>query len=202
MSKFDLFYPVGKPNLRITNGWAENPMVNGKYIYKDMGMMGHNGLDIWAPDSTPVYAAHDGIVTFGAHDSNGGLGIVLVTNEPMEYTIEGETKSAYFKTIYWHLKEESIKVVLDQKVKAGELLALADNTGVSNGNHLHFGLKPCAQGENRWTWMNTDQNNGFFGAIDPTPYWNGYYAEDATVVFGMFQKMIEILQLIIAIIKK
>lgn len=202
MPKFDLFFPVGKPNLRVTNPFGANPIVNGKYIYKEMGLIGHNGIDIWATDGTPVYAAHDGVVTFCSYDSNGGLGVVVQTKEPFDYVIEGETKSSYFKTIYWHLKEGSIKVALDQDVTAGTLLGLADNTGVSNGNHLHFGLKPCAQGENKWTWMNTEQDNGYFGAIDPAQFYNGYYAEDATVVFGIMQKIIETLTIIIKLWQK
>ena len=193
MAKFDLFYPVGKPNLRVTNPFGANPTVNGRYIYKDMGMIGHNGIDIWATDGTPVYAAHDGIVSFASYDSNGGLGVVLLTKEPFEYVVEGEVRSSYFKSIYWHLKEGSIKVALDQDIKAGDLLGLADNTGVSNGNHLHFGLKPCAKGENKWTWMNSEQDNGYFGAIDPAQFWNRFYAQDAKVALGIMEKMVNFL---------
>lgn len=74
------------------------------------------------------------------------------------------------KTIFWHLKKGTLKVTASQKVKTGDLIAEADNTGMSTGSHLHFGLKPVYQGENAWDWTNADQNNGYKGAIDPAPY--------------------------------
>lgn len=137
-------------------------------FYAESGLKGHNGIDFYAPDSTPVYATHDGRVTFAGYDDAGGLGIVIRTNEQFEY----EGGEAYFKTIYWHLKKDTLKVTGGQSVKAGDLIALADNTGRSTGSHLHFALKPIAKGENDWIWYNLEQNNGYFGAIDPMPFFN------------------------------
>lgn len=77
---------------------------------------------------------------------------------------------AYAKSIYWHLQKGSIVVTASQKVKAGDLIALADNTGMSTGSHLHFGLKPVKKGEADWQWYNIEQTNGVNGAIDPLPY--------------------------------
>lgn len=143
-------------------------------VYQKMGLgNGHNGLDYWAIDGTPVYATHDGRVTFAGYDGSGGLGIVIRTNEEYEY---GEGKS-YFKTIYWHLKKDSLVVTGGQQVKRGDKIGEADNTGMSTGSHLHFGLKPIARGENDWTWFNTEQNNGMLGAIDPTPYFLKFQQE-------------------------
>lgn len=148
--------------------WSVNQKFgkNDTAIYAQLGLKGHNGMDLWATDGTPVFAAHDGTVTFAGHDGTAGLGVVITTDKEFEY----KGKPMYFKTIYWHLKEGSIKVTGSQKVKAGDLIALADNTGQSTGSHLHFGLKPVYQGETSWTWYNTDQNNGYNGAIDPQPY--------------------------------
>jgi len=139
---------------------------NATPIYGQLGLMGHNGIDFRAPDSTPVYASHDGRVTFAGYDGSGGLGVVIRTNEQYEYAGE----EAFFKTIYWHLKKDSLLVTGSQQVFRGQMIGLADNTGMSTGAHLHYGLKPIARGENDWTWFNLEQTNGYMGAITPEPY--------------------------------
>ena len=145
---------------------------NANNWYKESNMLGHNGIDFFALDSTPVYAAHDGRVTFSGYDGGGGLGIVIRTEEKFDYynTETGKLEPSYFKTVYWHLKKGSIVVTGSQSVKAGDLIALADNTGRSTGAHLHFGLKPIYRGEQDWEWWNTFHNNGYKGAIDPIPF--------------------------------
>lgn len=57
------------------------------------------------------------------------------------------------------------------QIKRGDLLGYADNTGLSTGDHLHFGLKPVlSANEAPFTWTTVNPNNGYLGAIDPTPY--------------------------------
>ena len=140
--------------------------------YKELGLLGHNGMDLYAPDGTVVRAAHNGIVTFSGEDGSGGLGVVIRTNKKFDYK-DGE---AYYKTIYWHLKKGCIYVKAGQTVRTGDIIALADNTGLSTGSHLHFGLKPVYQGEQDWEWWNAEQDNGYKGAIDPEPFFTGRYA--------------------------
>lgn len=112
-----------------------------------------------------MYASHDGIITFAGEDGSAGWGVVIRTNETYDY--KGE--SVYFKTIYWHLLPK-IPVKSGQQVRIGEVIGYGDSTGYSTGPHLHFGLKPMKQGEEEWQWFNTEQNNGYGGAIDPEPY--------------------------------
>lgn len=165
MLRLKLYNPVKR--VLITQGFGlsdTDPIMLEKY--KAMGISAHNGLDMMAFDGTPVYATHDGRVTFAGYDGSGGLGIVIRTNEEVEM----ETGISYAKTLYWHLKKDSLLVTGGQQVVRGQQIASADNTGFSTGSHLHFGLKPIARGENDWTWFNTEQNNGFGGAIDPRPY--------------------------------
>lgn len=157
--------------------------------YKQFGIKGHNGLDAFAVHGQPVYAAHDGIVTYAGVDGGEGWGVVLRTEEEMEYA----GGSAYFKSVYWHLIN-NIQVKAGQRVKAGHLLGYADNTGASSGDHLHFAVKPMTVGENDWTFENVVQNNGYRGAIDPTPYFNGYYAQDAQKIFNILKSIISLLQ--------
>lgn len=179
-----LYYPV-KKHLRINQKFGQN----ANPFYAQLGMKGHNGWDIFALDGDPVYAAHDGVVTFTGYDGGGGLGVV----------IRGEDGEEKFKTIYWHLKKDSIRVLPDQVVKTGDLIALADNTGMSTGSHLHFGLKFIEQGEQPWIWDNVNQNNGYRGAVDPEPYWTGEYAVDQKImsiqnaIIGVLRQLISLL---------
>lgn len=191
MSKLDLFYPVKKP-LRINQGFGVNPQV-----YAQFGINGHNGLDLYAQTADLVRATHDGIVVYAGMDNNEGVGVVIRTEKPYQY-LDGE---AYYKTIYWHLIND-IPVKVGQQVKAGMVIGYADNTGFSTGSHLHFGLKPQAKGENDLTWWNIEQNNGYLGAIDPSPYWNNYYAEDAQKVIGIYEVWVAILKSAISFFKK
>lgn len=184
--KFELFYPVKPWKVNQSFG-ACDPGICEKY--KELGLNGHNGIDAWAPDGYIVRAAHDGIVTFAGEDGSGGLGIVIRTED--QYMYNG--LPVYFKTIYWHLKSGSIIVNAGRRVSAGDIIARADNTGLSTGSHLHFGLKPMKQGEQDWEWFNTDQNNGFKGAIDPAPFFNKFYAEDKESVISLYTLTIKLL---------
>lgn len=142
---------------------------NATDLYAKLGLKGHNGLDLRAVDGTPVYSSHDGRVTYAGYDGAGGLTIVIRTEKEFE-DING--KPTFWKTIYCHLKKDTLKVTGGQTVIAGQHIADADNTGASTGSHLHFGLKPIYRGEEDWTWFNLDQANGYHGAVDPTPYFD------------------------------
>jgi murein DD-endopeptidase MepM/ murein hydrolase activator NlpD len=192
--RFELWYPI-KPSI-ITQPFG----VNGDFYQKNgINILGHNGVDLVASDGQVCRAAHDGVVTFTGEDSKGGLGVVLRTFDEYDY----QDGSAYYKTIYWHLKPNTFKVKPGQEVKVGDALAECDNTGLSTGTHLHFGLKPVAKtGEEDWAWQNIEQNNGYLGAIDPAPYFNGYYAEDAVFVIAIMNQIIETLKKVVDLLKK
>ncbi len=144
-----LFYPI-KP-IFVNQAFAKN----ANSFYVESGMKGHNGIDLRAVHGQPIYATHDG-VALPQIDDHGGNGIVLVADG-------GE-----YWTVYWHLIDDDAVVHSGQRVKAGDLLAYADNTGRSTGDHLHFGLE----------FKDADQNNGYKGYTDPQPYFNGLYAQD------------------------
>lgn len=186
--KLQLSYPLNLP-FHISQKFGEN--LNPLYV--KLGMKGHNGYDLVAKDGTPVYAAHDGEVTYAGLDGSNGVLVVIKTNEQYDYQ-EGQS---YFKTMYGHLKTGSIKVTVTQKVRKGEQIAEADNTGASTGSHLHWGLKPIAKGEQDWIWWNVEQENGYNGAIDPTPYMDHTYPSDyeEDTPFLNMQKAILLFQL-------
>lgn len=155
--------------------------VNGEYYQKNgIKIQGHNGLDLRAYHGQPIYAAHDGYAYYTSDDGRKGQGIELVSSQ--EYDYNG--KSTYFKTLYWHLcdgdKEPryASPIYLATKphrnkrvfVLRGDILGYADNTGLSTGDHLHFGLKPIKQHGHPGYWVNLEPENGYLGAIDPSPY--------------------------------
>jgi len=154
-----LYYPI-KP-IRINQAFGQNLSP----LYKQQGLLGHPGIDFTAYHGQPVYAAHDG-VCYPAIDNHGGNGITLV--------------GTIFTTIYWHLIDDNAVVQTGQSVKAGDLLGQADNTGQSTGDHLHFGLvMPNSPDYNTL--------NGYQGRIDPTPFFNGLYAQDISNPTPKFQ---------------
>ena len=191
MKRLTLYYPI-KPWF-VAQGFGQNLVP----LYKELGMKGHNGLDLPGPDGRPIYASHDGQVVFAGEDGSAGSGVVIRTIEPYSYA-DG---MSYFKTIYWHLKP-NIPIKAGTLVKAGDLIGYCDTTGTATGPHLHFGLKPVYQGEREWDWANTEQNNGYHGAIDPIPYLTGgYYAQDLPLVLGIMRALVEALKKLISILK-
>jgi len=137
-----LIYPVSGP---ITQGFGEHPE-----FYSQWGYAGHNGVDFGIPNGTPIIAAADGTVEkVGFED--GGYGNFV----KMSHT-DGGTK---FYTYYAHLQSTSVSA--GQKITAGTVVGLSNNTGASTGPHLHFGIKIDGQ------------NPSFKGYLDPMPYLNG-----------------------------
>lgn len=119
-------------------------------IYKQFGLKGHNGLDFAYEEGTEVFASHDGHAFF-TKDTSAGLGVIITGKN--------------VKTIYWHLKSSHLPYLLSVPVKKGELIGFGDSTGFSTGHHLHFGLKLL---DDNGQVLNRD--NGYDGAVDPTPY--------------------------------
>lgn len=118
------FIPNGDGFIRPTTGRFSSPF----------GMRWgrpHNGIDIAAPEGTPVIAAADGVVrssVFGKPGNYGGYGNVVV----ITHNINGQP----YETLYAHLHTRKVEV--GQTVKQGEIIGTVGNTGNSQGNHLHF----------------------------------------------------------------
>lgn len=86
----------------------------------------HGGLDLAAPQDTPIYAVKDGVCQVSGQDSSYGNCVVI--------THEGGIKTRYAHMHYY--------VVSDgETVTAGQLIGYVGHTGNvvgSTGNHLHF----------------------------------------------------------------
>ncbi|MEM9258247.1 MAG: M23 family metallopeptidase [Bacteroidota bacterium] len=86
----------------------------------------HIGVDILAPQNTPIKATRDGIVFISEFTSSNG-------------NVIGIQHDNNLITFYKH-NSQLLKKVGDQ-VKAGEAIAIIGNTGtLSSGPHLHFEL--------------------------------------------------------------
>jgi len=132
---------------------------DGKWFYKDMkdqagnplGLKGHDGWDLVCPSGSEVYAVSDGYVET---EKSSGYGVTcrLFINTTADVQLE---------VVYGHLKE----AVKTGPVKAGDLIALSDNTGNSTGNHLHLGIRMRVKEGSGW--QVTNYANGFLGYMDP-----------------------------------
>ena len=160
-------------------------------LYPLLGFAGHTGLDLRAYRGQRIYASADGIVEFISTEPERGLGVDIITNTRFSMDGHGEH---YAKYRNWHML--SIAVQKGQQVKAGDYIGQADNTGLTSGDHDHMELKPVEKNSN-WVWYNTEQNGGFFGAIDPEPFFNGFHAQDAQMIFGVLRNIVSLYQQIL-----
>ena len=86
----------------------------------------HNGIDMAAPQGTPIYATRDGKVTKVAYQAGGAGNYVSINH------LDG------FSSIYMHMTHYVVKK--DQTVSAGQIIGYVGSTGISTGAHLHFGI--------------------------------------------------------------
>ncbi len=118
-------------------------------FYADLGLKSHNGIDFACPIGTPLLASHDGKVSIST--SSGGCKMLYI-------------KGGGYMTAYFHLS--TYNVGNGENVKAGDVVAYSGNTGkYTTGPHLHFGLYELTKSGNIKNY-----NNGYHGAIDPSPY--------------------------------
>ena len=86
----------------------------------------HYGIDMAAPQGTPIYATRTGVVTVAAYQE-GGAGYYVKLNHGDGYT-----------SIYMHMTHYIVKV--GEYVTAGQIIGYVGSTGGSTGPHLHFGI--------------------------------------------------------------
>lgn len=97
---------------RILNGVPKNP---------------HNGIDIAAPEGTPVFATSDGIVIISGEDFYYNGNFVLIDH--------GQGLSS----IYLHMSKLNVKT--GNKVTRGQKIGEVGSTGRSTSAHLHWGVQ-------------------------------------------------------------
>lgn len=136
---------------------------NHDYYFNNFHENGHNGWDFALRIGTPLYATHNGTVSFCSVTDFGDLAISIMD------------ESGTFRTIYGHLSLAKVK--LGDVIKKGQLIALSGNTGrYTSGPHLHFGIHEVVNG------MDINMDNGFNGGIDPAKYWDSTYPKDYEII--------------------
>ncbi len=187
--KLSLFYPVypyslnqkfgeNKPCVR-NYGTTFQDIVMGvddttcpvgyEKLYPHLGLpKGHDGVDLMAGEQL-CFSSLEGTVTQVSLDFHRGLGVYVTSDQ--EYDM-GLDKPYRVSLVYWHFKENKIKV--GDKVKVGDILGITDSTGASSGNHLHFEVIPVFLDAHQR--LKNALQNDFRGAMDPLPFFNGQYA--------------------------
>lgn len=99
----------------------------------------HKGIDIGAPFGSNIVSAADGTVFNVAYQPNGAGNYVVVSHGGGIYTV------------YMHCS--SVAVSSGQKVSKGQVIAYVGSTGISTGNHLHFGVQVNGSYVNPWDYL-------------------------------------------------
>lgn len=114
----DLMWPVAGARVTQYTGWRTHPV----YGYRSC----HTGIDLGAPQGTPIRAAEDGIV--GYVGNGGPYG---------RYTLISHGEGLV--TFYAHQVRQAVRE--GDRVKRGETIGYVGSTGWSTGAHLHFEVR-------------------------------------------------------------
>lgn len=109
-------WPIASSH-RVTSpfGWRTHPITGRQHL--------HGGIDIAAPNGTPILAAKAGVVVLSQYGASYGNYVVL--SHP-----DGT------RTLYAHMSQRSVSA--GETVRQGQTIGLVGSTGSSTGNHLHF----------------------------------------------------------------
>jgi murein DD-endopeptidase MepM/ murein hydrolase activator NlpD len=98
----------------------------------------HTGVDLAAPEGTPVHAAAGGSVAVGFDPGGAGLYVSV--------TLDG-----HVRVLYCHLS--AAVVAAGEKVVTGELIGEVGSTGLATGAHLHFEVQVDGRAVDPVVWL-------------------------------------------------
>ena len=111
----------------------------GERIHPTLGVQQfHNGVDLAAPNGSPILAAYDGEVVAAAY--SGSMG---------NYIMIDHGDSLY--TIYMHAS--ALYVSKGDLVTKGQQIAAVGSTGRSTGPHLHFSVRKNGSYVSPWGYL-------------------------------------------------
>lgn len=138
---------AGKNNHPYTGGVFTWPCPSSTRITSDYGTRtsptsgastNHKGIDIGADGGADIVAAAAGVVTSAAYSSAAG-----------NYVMIDHGGGVY--TVYMHAS--ALLVSPGQEVSAGQVIAKVGSTGISTGNHLHFGVSLNGSYVSPWSYL-------------------------------------------------
>jgi murein DD-endopeptidase MepM/ murein hydrolase activator NlpD len=144
-------YPAGAKCLEANSFFADTTRGDGSARSSRFYVGYHGGLDIPAPEGTPILAVADGAVVHKSEGGGiGGIGIVL------RHAPEDTGFPVWVYTEYKHLREMP-DLEPGRRVKMGEVIAHAGKTGTlgtraygaAGHSHLHLSAWYAAGGEYR-----------------------------------------------------
>jgi murein DD-endopeptidase MepM/ murein hydrolase activator NlpD len=163
------YLPPGGFRLRWPTDFAILNQAFGEHpeIYRRWGLPGNDGLDIFAPLGSKVYAAADGVVA--KIDAYNGHPAAMPYGNAITLAHAGG-----FGTLYAHLQHSLAAV--GQHVVAGQAIGLAGASGSATADQLHLVLTQAGASAARRTPFPRD-------IIDPTAYvdWPAAAASPTTV---------------------
>ena len=122
--------------------WPVNGRLMGGYGVRSDPFNGegamHTGIDISAPQGTPVHATADGIILHAGW--NGGYGRCVIIDHGNGY-----------QTWYAHLSR--IDAIEGQEIRQGETLGAVGTSGRSTGAHLHYEVRIGSTPVNPYRFM-------------------------------------------------
>ncbi len=108
-------WPVNNARITSTFGYRRSPFSNRREF--------HKGIDLATKYGSPVYATHDGVVTFSGWKSGYGYTIIISNDHG-------------FSTLYAHNSTRLANK--GDRINKGDIIARVGNTGRSTGAHLHY----------------------------------------------------------------
>ena len=133
--------------LRYDGGQFLFPLASYKYVSSDYGPRNaptagastfHKGIDFAAAYGTDIYAAYDGEVAAASY--SGAMG---------NYIMIDHGDGLY--TVYEHCS--ALYVQKGDRVVMGQTIAAVGSTGISTGNHLHFGVRRNGEYTSPWPYL-------------------------------------------------
>ena len=134
-------------NLKYDGGKFLFPLATYKYVSSDYGYRNaptrgastfHKGIDFASPFGTDIYAAYDGEVAAASYSAAMGNYIMIDHGDGLY-------------TVYEHCS--SLYVSKGEKVVMGQTIGAVGSTGISTGNHLHFGFRLNGQYTSPWPYL-------------------------------------------------